>query len=297
MSSGFWSNAGSGLIGALGALGSAGIGAISANFQSGKAFGRMLYAMQEQARLNYDYGQKSLLNSPSSTRQGLVNAGYNPMLAVSNATSGANSGWTSSGAYQQDQQTDAITNGIRNGTDMAQLAINQQQTDSNVKLNEAQARNAISDSIGKEIHNKYLPEREEKELGQIGAATDKLIRETSYYDQLAENLEAQRRLQEMGINLDYRARLYAADKGYAGTVYNADTLYDIAEAHQPSGRSESIKNYSSAVRNVMSGVGDILHGRNDTYENYDESVQHTSRDKKTGVTTTTKSRKTGKRKK
>lgn len=206
-------------IGALGALGSAGLGLISANHMSGKAYQRAIGLMQEQARLNYKYAQKSAENSPTWNRQGLETAGYNPMLAVQNATSGANSSWASPQGYQQDQATDAITNGVRNGTEMAQLAINQQQTDSNVKLNEAQSRKSISEAINNEIHSKYLDKREENELGQIGAETDKLIRETSYYDQLAENMEAERRLQEMGINVNAGNVRYQADKAFNASTY------------------------------------------------------------------------------
>lgn len=254
--------------------------------------------LQEHAgAVNYRYAEKTARNAPTWNRAGLESAGFNPMLAVQNATSGANAGWTTTGQTNPVDLAGDFSTGINNATNIQHMQNETKQTNSTIRLNEANTRNVIQDAISKEIHNKYLDNREQKELGQIAAETDKLIRETSYFDQLAENMEAQRRLQEMGINLDYKAKLYAADKGYSGTVYNADTLFDIANEHQPTGSSASFKNYAGGVRDIMSGIGDIIHGRNDTYENYDESVQHSSRDKKTGVTTTTKSRKTGRRKK
>lgn len=180
--------------------------------------------LQEHAgAVNYKYAEKTSRNQPTWNRAGLESAGYNPMLAVQNATSGANSGWTSTGQANPVDLAGDVSTGIANAQSFQRLRNETAQTDSNIKLNEANSRNAIQDSISKEIHNKYLDSREQKELGQIGAQTDKLIRETSFLDQLADNMEAQRRLQEMGINLDYRARIYGANKGYAGTVYNANT--------------------------------------------------------------------------
>lgn len=181
--------------------------------------------LQEHAgATNYKYAEKSARNQPIWNRAGLESAGYNPMLAVQNATSGANSGWTSTGQANPVDLSGNVSTGIANSQSFQRLENETNQTDSIIKLNEANARNAIQDAISKKIRNKYLDNREQKELGQIGAETDKLIRETSYFNQLAENMEAQRRLQLMGINLDYRARIYGADRGFAGTVYNANTL-------------------------------------------------------------------------
>lgn len=220
-------------IGALGALGSAGLGLISANHQSGKAYQRAIGLMHEQARLNYQYAQKSAENSPTWNRQGLESAGYNPMLAVQNATSGANSSWTSSQGYQQDQATDVITNGVRNGTEMAQLAMQQKQTDSTVALNESQARKNIAESSGIDIHNKYLDAREQKELGRIDAETKQLTADTNYksamIDAIDKNIELQREIALLqsatGINIaniGSNATKYAADKSFDSSKYSTD---------------------------------------------------------------------------
>lgn len=178
-------------------------------------------ALQDQ---QYDLQQKGYRESYGNIRTGLESAGYNPMLAVqSSAPNTAVSGGT---PVQSNAPVDPNLSG--SALDIARLNNETTQTDSTVQLNKANARSATAEAISKEIHNQYLNEREEKELGQIGAETDKLIRETSYYDQLAENMEAQRRLQELGINMDYAGRVYAANKSYNASTYATDVNAETA---------------------------------------------------------------------
>ena len=65
------------------------------------SFRRQKQLMEHQAALNYQYGQATALNSPSWNRKGLESAGYNPMLAVQNATSGVNSNFAAQSTYKK----------------------------------------------------------------------------------------------------------------------------------------------------------------------------------------------------
>lgn len=213
-------------IGALGSLASTGLGIVSANSQSGKAFGRQLYAMQRQAELNYEYSQKSAENSPSWNRKGLEAAGYNPMLAVQNATSGANSSWTSPNSAPTDQATDAITNGVRNGTEMAQLAINQKQVEAQSDQAYAEADKAKVEKNAMLEKMPYISSREKSEIANL--EKDSLLKESQIHNIdettrfIEKNYELQRRLGEMGINLDYQSKIYGANKAFEASKYGSN---------------------------------------------------------------------------
>lgn len=182
--------------------------------------------LQEQsAQLNYDYGQKSLQNSPTSTRQGLVSAGYNPMLAVQNATSGANSGWTSTGQAPAYDYSQGISSGIANAQSFQRLKNEINQTESNVKANEATARNQNAEASNKEAENPYISKREEANLGKLSAETSKLNRETDYFDALEDNLIKTRELQERLGMAGINAQIYSANKSYNASTYGANMAY------------------------------------------------------------------------
>ena len=71
---------GSALVGSVGSL-------FGANASAKQQYKYQSKLQEQAAKLNYDYSLKSAENMPSSTRQGLEDAGYNPMLAVQNASS------------------------------------------------------------------------------------------------------------------------------------------------------------------------------------------------------------------
>ena len=152
-----------------------------------------------------------------------------------------------------------------------------------------------------------MDSRERSEIEQIEAGTSKMqaeIRNIDYMQELYEKrYELDKTLGFMGIeterrgqDLGYNASIYGANKSYAGSVYNADTNFNIANLHSPSGRSGSFRNYAAGTRDILSGFGDIIHGRSDVYENYDNTSETTFRDKN-GVTHKSRQRRTGKRKK
>lgn len=181
-------------------------------------------ALQKQAaQLNYDYGQKSLLNSPLSTRQGLEKAGYNPMLAVQNSTTGANSGWTSAGNATGTDYASGISQAVNNAQNLRRLENETAQTQSAVDTNEATARNQNAEARNRELENEYIPENYKKQFAKIDVETAKLARETDYYDELVDLREKQLKLDQYGIDVGAFTARRGQDIGYAGTVYNANS--------------------------------------------------------------------------
>lgn len=269
---------------------------LMANASSSTAYKRQIGLMQEQARLNYEYAQKSAENSPSWNRKGLETAGYNPMLAVQNATAGVNSSWAS-----QAQSTPADTNGAINAgvnmTSTAQRVANETaQTESNINTNNATAFKANQEGIAQQLRNPYISNREKAEIGEIETNTARLESENRYNDAAIANMDKSLQLQEKIANMEVAAHRYSADRGLDAVIYNAKTNRQIADEHSPSGKSQSFANYTSGVRNIMSGIGDIIHGRQDTYENYKDSTTESHTDRN-GTKTTYKSTRSGKTRK
>lgn len=270
---------------------------LMANASSSTAYKRQIGLMQEQARLNYHYAQQSAENSPSWNRKGLETAGYNPMLAVQNATAGVNSSWASQAQSTPTDTNGAINAGV-NASSTAQRVENETaQTASNINTNNATAFKANQEGLAQQLRNPYISNREKAEIGEIETNTARLESENRYNDAAIANMDKTMQLQEKIANMEYAAHIYSADRGYAGTIYNADTHKNIADEHSPSGKSQSFQNYTSGVRSIMSGIGDIIHGRSDTYETYHDTTTETYRDKKTGTTKQYSSSRKGKTRK
>lgn len=199
--------------------------------------------LQEQsAQLNYDYGMKAAqntaLNSPTWNRTALQNAGYNPMLAVQNATSGANasSGWTSTGQAPAYDYSQGLSSGIANAQSFARLKNEINQTESNVKANEATARNQNAEASNREAENPYISKREEANLGKLSAETSKLNRETDYFDALEDNLIKTRELQERLGMAGVGAQIYSANKAYNASVYSANKSAEMKTLSEYTGK-------------------------------------------------------------
>lgn len=181
-------------------------------------------ALQSQAaQLNYDYGQKSLKNSPSSVREGLEKAGYNPMLAVSNATSGANAGWTSTGAATGSDYSSQLGNFASNYRDALRVENETQQTESNVKSNEATARNQNAEAANREAENPFVPERVKAQIGQMNAQTSNLQHQNDLIDAQIDNMQKRIELDKYIAQLGYSSSIYSADKNYSAVLYNANS--------------------------------------------------------------------------
>lgn len=199
-----------------GSLASSLIGAFASNASAHKQYMNQSALQREAADLNYSYGIKSLKNSPSATREGLETAGYNPMLAVQNATSGANAGWTSTGQAQNVDYGTALASAfdyqrVKNETKTAESTANLQ--DEQAKTEENKRRNLEFDSMMKDA-KKHL--------------TDK---ETSWIDR-EKNAQIYKAMQEAE-----QARANASV-----VAYNADTARIVANAQQTIAENESISN-------------------------------------------------------
>lgn len=117
----------------LGALTSAAAGA-GASILAGGINSAMSYSLSKGlAKYNYELGQKSLRNSPSSYKEGLQRAGLNPMLAA-NAN---NVGSTQGGGIVSPNVdfSDSMSK-------MSNSAIARKQMESNVKFQDAQTDKA-----------------------------------------------------------------------------------------------------------------------------------------------------------
>lgn len=289
-----------------------GLGVISSNAASSKSFARQKELMEHQAALNYHYAQLSSKNAPTWNRQGLESAGYNPMLAVQNATSGANSSWTSPNTTNMDDYAGNITAQATNATSFMNARSTAEQTASNIatnltqqSLNKAQSKKTLSETTAQDIKNGYLDKREQQEIGNISANTDKLQADTAYTNELKDNIKAELELrqyigelqassgiQQAGISAN--ATKYASNQHYRGVLDTNITNKSIADSHMPSGRSFSFRNYTGGVKDIMSGIGSILHGNQ---EYYNDTATETYHDKKFGTTKTYKSSRSGRRRK
>lgn len=283
---------------------SSGIGAIMSNHSSGKAFGRQLYAMQLQSKLNYDYGQKSLLNSPSSQREGLEKAGYNPMLAVQNSTSGANSGWASPNSVNMDEYAGNVTAQSTNATSFMNARSTMEQTASNIATNQTQQElnksitsKNVADTTAQNIKNGYLDKREQAEIGETQANTNKLSADTAYTNELKDNIKAEMDLRREIAQLQVSSGITQAGISANATRYSADKGLESTDKlieHMPSGRSLSFRNYTGGAKDILSGIGSIIHGNT---EYYNDTATESHTDKKTGIKTTYKSTRSGRSRK
>lgn len=183
---------------ALSAL--AGIGSLfSANASSKKQYQYQSALQAQAAKLNYDYSIKSAENMPSATRRGLESGGYNPMLAVQNATSGANSSWTSSGNAQNVDYSNVITQGIANAQSFQRLKNETQQAESSSDAYYASADKAKAEKAEIVARLPFVSKREKAEIAKIESQSAKLENDIHYQNELINYYNNSLKLQEMGL--------------------------------------------------------------------------------------------------
>ena len=178
---------------------------LASNASANQQLGMTKELQENQAKLNYQLAEKSSRNNPTWNRAGLEAAGYNPMLAVQNATSGANSSWTSGGSATGPDYASALNSAISN-------AQSYQRLENETKQANAIARNQNSDAQGKEIANQFMPERQRRELGQISSQTNY---NNALIDNLSSRLELDRVLGFAGLDVQR--------KNAITNSYNAET--------------------------------------------------------------------------
>lgn len=155
-------SAGTSLLGGL----AGGLGQGLANMGSGMlSYNLQKDMMKYQSSLNFNYGKKTALNQYNWQRQGLQNAGYNPMLAVQNPT-GVNTSF--SGLNSAPDLTNA-TNIVGNAVALRQQRVNEavassqvenQNADTQLKQNQsvtesARYWNVIADSYLKDAQKAF----------------------------------------------------------------------------------------------------------------------------------------------
>lgn len=194
-------------------------------------------ALQEnQARLNYEYAEKEARNKMIWNRAGLESAGYNPMLAVQNATAGSNSSWTSGAHADSPMTPDYGANSMANAVDNMRLQNETRQVESTIRSQEATARNQNAEAHNKELESPYISDRNKKELANIDAQTSLINRQRQNIDEQLELAKKSQQLQEMGINVDFLGRKYSSDKAYNAQTYTADKNNEMKTLNQYAGK-------------------------------------------------------------
>lgn len=195
--------------------------------------------MDRQAKLNYIYSKKTALESPGWNRQGLEDAGYNPMLAVQNATSGVNSNWAGLNNSTVSDYGSSVGAGISNAMDIQRVDNETKTADSAQDLNYANADKAKAEKSALMEKMPFISQREKAEIGNIDK--DSMLKESQIHNIdettkfIQKRYELDKMLGLMGINV----QRYGIDKNYASSIYNADSLAEtqrgIVDMHYPFG--------------------------------------------------------------
>lgn len=216
-------------------LGSAGIGVIGANASTKKQYKYQSKLQAQAAKLNYDYSLLSARNLHSATREGLENAGYNPMLAVQNGTSGANSSFTSAG---QSSAPDYL-GGLSNAFEFQKLSNETKLADTQSNLFNEQSKTEDSKRTNLEFQNAMLDV--EKHLKDKDLDTY----DRRFYSNLYEQMQ--------------RAENYRAQANVAG--YNAESARISAEAQKLQSETSSKWTPVGIGAGLAAGVGGFALGK------------------------------------
>lgn len=208
-----------------GQIGAAGIGSFAslfgANASSKKQYKYQSALQSQAAKLNYDYSLKSAENMPSSTRQGLEDAGYNPMLAVQNATSGANSSWTSAGQATAPDYAGAISQGVANAQSFQRLKNETNVAESAEDMNYANADKAKAEKAEISARLPFVSKRQRAEISRLEA--DAQLAEAQKHN-LKERLELDRYINDSGLAVTRRGQ----DKVYNASTFNSTLAHPFA---------------------------------------------------------------------
>lgn len=202
---------GSALIGSAGSL-------LGANASSKKQYKYQSALQRQAAKLNYEYAEKTARNSPTWSRAGLESAGYNPMLAVQNATSGANSSWTSAGNATAPDYAGAISQGISNAQSFQRLKNETKTADTQAKANEATAENQASQAMNNIEENKYIGDKRKAEISNLTG-------DTALKEAQIDNMKKQIELGQMGIIVQQEANAINAENNKRNNRVNTTLEY------------------------------------------------------------------------
>lgn len=190
---------------AVGAIGGALIGALGSNSSAKKQYKYQSALQAQAAELNYKYAEKTARNSPTWNRAGLESAGYNPMLAVQNATNGANSSWTSAGQATAPDYAGAISQGVANAQSFQRLKNETNVADSTEDMNYATADKAKAEANESVLRSKFIPD----------SMKAKIARDTAEAKNLENQIhiaEEKLKLQATGLTIQQEANAIASEK-------------------------------------------------------------------------------------
>ena len=166
--------------------------------------------LQEQ---QYNLGIQGYKDSPSAMREGLINAGYNPMLALGNVNSGTSvAGGTPVQANASSGNSPNLTG---TALDMQRLTNETQQTNSNIDVNNATSFKTRMEGIAQSLRNRFINDREKAEISRTLKEAYKLESDSLFNDASIQNMQRQLDLQRFlgmrGQDLQYNASKYASD--------------------------------------------------------------------------------------
>lgn len=242
------------------------------NASSSKAQFRAFKYAKELQQHQYDLALKGYTESPSAQREGLQNAGYNPMLALGNVGNAPNvAGGTPVNANSVDTSgvRDAIASSVQLNNQTKLTEAQEDESYSQADKNKAEKATILAKLpfVGKQAKADY-----QRTIMETNKLENDIHYQNEYINYLRESLNNAIEVE----NIRAAASRYGANRIFDSAVYNANTNLEISNLHQPSGRSQSFKNYTGGARDIMSGVGDILHGRSDSYEYYSDSKDYYS---------------------
>ena len=185
---------------------------------------------QLQAALNYKYNKKWALEGAGYNRQGLEAAGYNPMLAVQNGTSGANANFASANSSQDIDFSGDIASGIANAQSFQRLKNETDVASSQQDVNYANADKIKAEKATLVERLPFVSKQAKADYMKTEMESAKLENDIHYQNEylnyLDNSLKLQQRLGEMGLYVQmrgqdkvYNASTYSADKAYKSSVY------------------------------------------------------------------------------
>lgn len=191
--------------------------------------------MAEQARINYKYSQKDLKTKWSANRQGLENAGYNPMLALAGVNS--NSNWASQASINDTGTGASYGQGVSN-------AIARQQAEQQGLLIDSEVFKNNADSILKEqqaITQMYEQNERANHADELRARAVLASKQASYEDkrQAMEQLYYSKQIERAGSEIKKNNALimlqnqrYLLDKRDADLRYSSNAFdYEMKYNH------------------------------------------------------------------
>lgn len=160
---------------AAGAAISGVLGGASSALGSYKQYKYQKKLQAQSAQLNYKYGKKTALNQYGWTRKSLEDAGYNPILAVSQGPVGMSGGYTSAGSAQSEDYSGLVNSAL----DFARYSQEKELNKANVKKANADTRLSDTQADSNEISNLFAPNRIQAEIDNVNSAKDLNIARTT----------------------------------------------------------------------------------------------------------------------